>query len=99
MIEAVFQVASSNIPGLENYIGSNLFNIIGPDTTIIGLFGLLVFLIFWAYMGAGFEAGIIIFAGLIGILSQTGYLPAWTGYIMAIALGFLAMKILSSTKW
>jgi hypothetical protein len=100
MITALLQsYAPSNMPGLQYLLGFNLAGILGPDTTIIGVFGLLCFIILWAYVGAGFEAGAVIFAGLIAILSVTGYLPIWVGYIEALALGLLVVKIFASTKW
>ena len=89
----------SNIPGLEYIIGHGFANVLGPDTTLIGLFAMFVFLIFWAYSGAGFEAGVIIFGGLAAFLVMTGFLPSWVGFILALALGLLALKLFAAPKW
>lgn len=83
------------VPQMEYIFGNTFVQIVG-DPIIVGLILLLVFFVLWAMVGAGIEAGIVIFIPLMLIFAnyQPQLLPMWLAFLISFALALMAMFLL-----
>jgi uncharacterized membrane protein len=85
---------TSYLAGIETIVGGNLGNALGdPTGTLAGILGLLFFIALWAYAGAGFEVGAILFSILVALFANFGFLPIWVLYIEGVILAIAIVML------